>query len=171
MDVKKTKTFICLAGLEATKTHNRDRPHPISSQTRIGGMSRQTESRSTRTYTVTEGSGPNAVTKTVVEETIIKADGSKVTNKTETVTRGAAGGGTSSKSLFDKDTDKDKKGGFGGVGFINLVMASYRVIVDMPAISRMRLEDNDSFSLYHGMLGPAFYWIRIHYEKFHNHFT
>lgn len=103
-----------VVGLEANKTSSKDRPSPISSQTRTGGMSRQTESRSTRTYTVTEGSGPNAVTKTVVEETIIKADGSKVTNKTETVTRGSAGG-ASSKSLFDKDTDRDKKSGFGGV--------------------------------------------------------
>lgn len=52
-----------------------------------------TETKSTRTYTVTEGSGPNAVTKTITEETIIKPDGSKVTRRSETTTSGGDSGG------------------------------------------------------------------------------
>ncbi|KAK3593730.1 hypothetical protein CHS0354_013628 [Potamilus streckersoni] len=47
-----------------------------------------TENRTTKTYTVTEGSGPNAVTKTITEETIIKPDGSKVTTKKITTSTG-----------------------------------------------------------------------------------
>ena len=41
------------------------------------------------------GSGANAVTKTVVEETIIKPDGSKVTRTKETVTSGGSSSGGS----------------------------------------------------------------------------
>ena len=49
------------------------------------------ESRSSRTYTSTKGSGANKVTTTVVEETITKADGSKTTTRKETVTYGENG--------------------------------------------------------------------------------
>ncbi|KAK3593727.1 hypothetical protein CHS0354_013625 [Potamilus streckersoni] len=54
-----------------------------------------TERRTTKTYTVTEGSGPNAVTKTITEETVIKPDGSKVTTKK--VTTSTAGGASDLK--------------------------------------------------------------------------
>lgn len=57
-----------------------------------------TETKTTRTYTTTEGSGPNKVTKTVVEETIIGADGSKRTTRKETVTTGSGGGATGGQS-------------------------------------------------------------------------
>jgi hypothetical protein len=53
------------------------------------GRSGGGESKSTRTFTETTGSGANAVTKTVVEETIIRADGSKTTNRKETITHGS----------------------------------------------------------------------------------
>ncbi|XP_076455129.1 uncharacterized protein LOC143289835 isoform X2 [Babylonia areolata] len=56
-------------------------------QTTGGGIS-SSESRSVRTYTVTEGVGANKVTKTVTEETIIKANGEKIVNKKETITKG-----------------------------------------------------------------------------------
>ena len=39
------------------------------------------------------GSGANAVTKTIVEETIVKPDGSKVTRRSETTTSGGDSGG------------------------------------------------------------------------------
>ena len=79
------------------------------------------ESRSVRTFTETTGSGANKVTKTVTEETIIKADGSKVTNRKETVTHGDSGGSKDSggaRSLFDKHDkkDKDNDGGAFSVG-------------------------------------------------------
>jgi hypothetical protein len=48
------------------------------------GRSGGGESKSTRTFTETTGSGANAVTKTVVEETIIRADGSKTTKARKT---------------------------------------------------------------------------------------
>ncbi|XP_060074945.1 uncharacterized protein LOC132554644 isoform X2 [Ylistrum balloti] len=73
--------------------------------------SRGGESRSVRTFTETTGSGANKVTKTVVEETIIKADGSKTTNRKETITTGDSGT-TNMKSIGDKDK-KEKGGAFG----------------------------------------------------------
>ncbi|XP_033733310.1 cell wall protein PRY3-like isoform X2 [Pecten maximus] len=73
--------------------------------------SRGGESRSVRTFTETSGSGANKVTKTVVEETIIKADGSKTTNRKETITTGDTGK-SDMKSIDHHDQkDKDKKGG------------------------------------------------------------
>ena len=58
-----------------------------------------------------------------MEETIIKADGSKVTNRKETITRGDQGGATSSRPMMlergrDKENDdkKSKGGGMLGVG-------------------------------------------------------
>ncbi|KAL3872138.1 hypothetical protein ACJMK2_040089 [Sinanodonta woodiana] len=71
-----------------------------------------TERRTTNTYTVTEGSGPNAVTKTITEETIIKPDGSKVTTKKVTTSTG--GGASHLKDLnnFENirlDDGKEKK--------------------------------------------------------------
>ncbi|XP_056011223.1 uncharacterized protein LOC125678534 [Ostrea edulis] len=79
------------------------------------------ESKSTRTFTETTGSGANKITKTVVEETIIKADGSKVTNRKETVTHGEQGGATASGPLMiergrekEKDSKKEKGGGVSG---------------------------------------------------------
>ena len=81
------------------------------------------ESKSTRTFTETTGSGANKVTKTVVEETIIKADGSKVTNRKETITRGEQGGASFSGPMMlergrdkEKDDKKSKGGGMLGVG-------------------------------------------------------
>ncbi|XP_062571774.1 uncharacterized protein LOC134233787, partial [Saccostrea cucullata] len=80
------------------------------------------ESKSTRTFTETTGSGANKITKTIVEETIIKADGSKVTNRKETITHGEKGGASSSGPLMlergrekEKDSKKDK--GSGMLGF------------------------------------------------------
>lgn len=69
-----------------------------------GGAKPGTETKSTKTYTVTEGSGPNAVTKTIVEETIVKPDGSKVTRRSETTTSGGDSSGGASFGGF-KDTD------------------------------------------------------------------
>ncbi|KAL8600846.1 hypothetical protein ACOMHN_056504 [Nucella lapillus] len=65
--------------------------------------SSQSESRSVRTYTVTEGVGANKVTKTVTEETIIKADGRKIVNKKETVTSGSGGTAASFPSAQMRD--------------------------------------------------------------------
>nr|XP_022326648.1 cell wall protein PRY3-like isoform X2 [Crassostrea virginica] len=81
------------------------------------------ESKSTRTFTETTGSGANKVTKTVVEETIIKADGSKVTNRKETITRGEQGGASSSGPMMlergrDKEKDDKKSKGGGMLGFL-----------------------------------------------------
>lgn len=80
------------------------------------------ESKSTRTFTETTGSGANKVTKTVVEETIIKADGSKVTNRKETITRGEQGGASASGPMMlergrekEKDDKKDKGSGVLGI--------------------------------------------------------
>ena len=87
-------------------------------------MSRQGESRSVKTFTETTGSGPNAVTKTIVEETIIKSDGTKVTNRKETTTTGGSGASAAQmKSLdYGKEKEKDKKSG-GGIGVgINVQM-------------------------------------------------
>lgn len=72
------------------------------------------ESRSTRTFTETTGSGPNAVTKTIVEETIIRADGSKTTNRKETITHGssnASGSAIQNSSISSDDSKKKEKGG------------------------------------------------------------
>ena len=46
------------------------------------------ETRSTRTYTSTKGSGADKVTTTVIEETVTKADGSTYTSRQETVVYG-----------------------------------------------------------------------------------
>lgn len=80
------------------------------------------ESKSTRTFTETTGSGANKVTKTVVEETIIKADGSKVTNRKETITRGEQGGASASGPMMlergrEKEKDDKKDKGSGMLGF------------------------------------------------------
>lgn len=86
------------------------------------------ESKSTRTFTETTGSGANKVTKTVVEETIIKADGSKVTNRKETITRGEQGGASASGPMMlergrekEKDDKKDKGSGVLGVGICSWI--------------------------------------------------
>ena len=79
------------------------------------------ESRSTRTFTETTGSGTNKVTKTVVEETIIKADGSKTVNRKETITHGDSGGSApalQSSRFGSADDSKKDKSGFMGVGFL-----------------------------------------------------
>lgn len=96
-------------------------------------MSRDTshsgQSRSVKTYTTTEGSGPHSVTKTVLEETVTFPDGRKVTTKKETVTNGRhgqgpiAGGGEMKGRRFD-DFDNDvSRGGntAGGLFYIFLV--------------------------------------------------
>lgn len=90
------------------------------------------ESKSTRTFTETTGSGANKITKTVVEETIIKADGSKVTNRKETVTHGEQGGATASGPLMiergrekEKDSKKEKGGGVSGVGILISINCYY----------------------------------------------
>ena len=72
------------------------------------------ETKTTRTFTETTGSGANKVTKTVVEETIIRADGSKTTNRKETITQGGSntsGALTSSSFPSDDSKKKDKSGG------------------------------------------------------------
>eukprot|EP00916_Digyalum_oweni_P019550 GHVL01032535.1.p1 GENE.GHVL01032535.1~~GHVL01032535.1.p1 ORF type:complete len:247 (+),score=27.83 GHVL01032535.1:74-814(+) len=48
------------------------------------------ETKSVKTTIVTEGEGPNQVTKTIVEETITKVDGTKVVTRTENITSGGA---------------------------------------------------------------------------------
>lgn len=91
------------SGPFSSRFENKDTPSNMAS--RCG------ESRSVRTFTETSGSGANKVTKTVVEETIIKADGSKTTNRKETITTGDSGS-SDMMSIGHKDhKDKDKKGG------------------------------------------------------------
>lgn len=82
------------------------------------------ESRSVRTFTETSGSGASKVTKTVVEETITKADGSKCTNRKETITTGDSGSAPCDmKSIGHHDgKDKDKKGGAFGVRISKLTL-------------------------------------------------
>ena len=46
------------------------------------------------------GSGSNKVTKTIVEETIVKPDGSKVTRRSETTSSGGDSGGGSGGASF-----------------------------------------------------------------------
>lgn len=83
------------------------------------GRSGGGESRSTRTFTETTGSGANAVTKTIVEETIIRADGSKTTNRKETITHGSsnASSGAIKSSQFPSSDDSKKKEKGGVLGF------------------------------------------------------
>ena len=91
----------------------------LVASTKMFGRSGGGESRSTRTFTETTGSGANAVTKTVVEETIIRADGSKTTNRKETITHGSsnASSGAIKSSQFpsSEDSKKKEKGGVLGV--------------------------------------------------------
>ncbi|KAK7473707.1 hypothetical protein BaRGS_00035034, partial [Batillaria attramentaria] len=80
----------------------RDFGAPSSHSFSSGGFSSggtRTESRSVRTYTVTEGSGPNKVTKTITEETIIKPDGEKIVNRKETTTSGGGKSSTDPSSM------------------------------------------------------------------------
>lgn len=83
------------------------------------GRSSGGESRSTKTFTETTGSGANKVTKTVVEETIIRADGSKTTNRKETITQGGSSNASTpalqSSSFPSHDDSKKKEKDKGGV--------------------------------------------------------
>ncbi|OWF46342.1 uncharacterized protein LOC110455840 isoform X2 [Mizuhopecten yessoensis] len=99
------------SGPFSSRFENKDIPSNMASR---GG-----ESRSVRTFTETSGSGANKVTKTVVEETIIKADGSKTTNRKETITTGDSGSCSSDmKSIGHHDNkEKDKKDKGGAFGF------------------------------------------------------
>ncbi|XP_067661889.1 uncharacterized protein [Haliotis asinina] len=72
----------------------------------------KSESRSVRTFTVTEGVGPNKVTKKITEETIIKPDGEKIVNRKEEVTSGGSTssyGGGSGAMAGDPFRDFDSK--------------------------------------------------------------
>ena len=82
------------------------------------GRSGGSETRSTRTFTETTGSGANMVTKTVEEETITRADGSKTTNRKETITHGSSNtSGALQNSSFPSDDSKKKdKSGAGVLG-------------------------------------------------------
>ena len=93
------------------------------------GRSGGGESRSTRTFTETTGSGANAVTKTVVEETIIRADGSKTTNRKETITHGSsnASSGAIKSSQFPSSDDSKKKEKGGVLGVCVLFINSYEL--------------------------------------------
>ncbi|KAK6196095.1 hypothetical protein SNE40_001386 [Patella caerulea] len=79
--------------------------YPTESISTRGYQSRG-ESRSTRTFTVTEGHGANKVTKIIEEETITKPDGSKITNRKETVKN-------------DNDGNQQGFGSFGNKPFAN----------------------------------------------------
>lgn len=83
-----------------------DAPSSHFSTGGFSSSSTRSESRSVRTYTVTEGVGANKVTKTITEETIIKPDGEKIVNRKETTTSGGAAG----KSSADPSS---LSGGFG----------------------------------------------------------
>ncbi|XP_060558479.1 uncharacterized protein LOC132718772 isoform X2 [Ruditapes philippinarum] len=63
------------------------------------------ETKTTKTRTITEG----GVTKTIVEETIIKADGSKVTTTRETTTSGSSSSDPFGKSKKDSKSKHKKR--------------------------------------------------------------
>ncbi|KAL3872137.1 hypothetical protein ACJMK2_040088 [Sinanodonta woodiana] len=72
------------------------------SESTSGSGVKGTESRTTKTYTVMEGSGDTAITKTITEETITKQDGSKVTTKKTIVSAGKV-------KSYPKDTEQFEK--------------------------------------------------------------
>ncbi|XP_071097472.1 uncharacterized protein [Haliotis cracherodii] len=82
-----------------------------SQPTQSSGGFRKSESRSVRTFTVTEGAGPKKVTKKVTEETIIKPDGEKIVNRKEEVTSGGSSSsyGGSGAMAGDPFRDFDSK--------------------------------------------------------------
>ncbi|KAK6196096.1 hypothetical protein SNE40_001386 [Patella caerulea] len=87
--------------------------YPTESISTRGYQSRG-ESRSTRTFTVTEGHGANKVTKIIEEETITKPDGSKITNRKETVKNDNDGNQQGFGSFGNKPFDT--RGGIGNFG-------------------------------------------------------
>lgn len=88
-----------------------------SQPTQSSGDFRKSESRSVRTFTVTEGSGPNKVTKKVTEETIIKPDGEKIVNRKEEVTSGGSSSSYGGSGAMAGDPFKD----FDVSGFKHLI--------------------------------------------------